>query len=71
MRFVVGAIHQVAGQRLDPVGINPRDDASEAAARFHDLGRHDPLGSLCEQRRSGPEVQLHVARSGVLVGSLR
>ncbi len=68
VRFVVGAIHQVSGQRLDPVGIDPCDDAPETTACFDELGCHRPFGSLCEQRRPGPEVQLHVARSRVLVG---
>ncbi len=67
VRFVVVAIHQVGGQGLDPLRIDAGHDAAIAAIRFDQLRRGDPLGTLSEQCRSGPEVQPGVSRARVLV----
>src|SRR5262245_46670621 len=68
MRLAVGALDQVAGERLDPIRIDAGRSAQITLRRLDCLGRHYPTGSLLEQRGAGPEIELVAASTGVLIG---
>jgi hypothetical protein len=72
VRVGVGALREVAGERLGPLGLDLRDVARPQPGRLDELARHDPLGRLLAQRRPGEDREPGTARTQVLVaGTLR
>ena len=69
VRLAVGALDQVLGQRLDPLGLDPRGDPAPQPGRLDQFGGHHPARRLLEQRRAGEHREAGAAGAEVVARS--
>lgn len=67
VRLAVGALDQVLGQRLDPLGLHLGVDPGPQPRGLHQLGGHEELRLLLEERRAREDRELGGAGAQVLV----
>ena len=65
----VGSLDQMPGQRLDPVGIDPRVAADVTPRRLDQLAGDEPFDLLADESRARPENDFLITGGGVF-GSL-
>ena len=65
-RLADGAGHDVCADLLGPLGLDGRVDARPQPARLDELGGHDEVGLLAEQRGPGADAETGTARPDVL-----
>ncbi len=66
VRLVVGALDQVAGERLDPARVDPRRGAAPEPRRLDQLRDHHPARRLARERRPREDREPRAARAAVL-----
>ena len=65
MRLAPALLDEVAGGPLNPFGFNIGYTSRKQAARFHQLGSHQPFAGLLCQSRSRPDPKANAARSQI------
>ncbi|OCI30472.1 hypothetical protein OERS_28740 [Oerskovia enterophila] len=70
VRLGVGALDEVTGELLGPLGLDLGDVAAPQTAGLDELAGHDPHGRLLGQGRAGEDREACAARAEVLVAGL-